>query len=550
MRHIRIPLLAVALSLMVTGMAFAFDVPDITTWISGNGCSPTAPCPGLSVQGVGSSAGTGFGDLLISPLYDVRNLIDPNLVGQAAVTPQSQATLIAIVNTDQDWGVLARLRFREWKRSFECLDLDIVLTTNDVWVAQVLLPTGTSTPILNQPAGAGSRFVSVVPPNANSSLETSLIPSDPNGIPFSSINIETGDITRCQYGYYEVIGEERIGAPNSSWVFPRLGTVVAGIYTPGPPAGPNQIGGGRDVANVLMGTTYIVRVAQAISHQFNMVAIANFAVDAAGIWSGIGQGTTRPNLRDDVQGQGGNLGAGGLANLEGLLSKRFVDFQYVAQGAQGGYDPIDTSFTPMSTSVVVTFPTKWIHYNSVAPFSLLSPPFTGFRETKGDHPTDYGEIVTIAIYDRSEHPLTPPGCAISPCPQTGVKRLPYEVNIVGLKPIDTYSEDIYDFRNNVGVATSNSLTVPAQKFFSGWAEIDMSPATGQNAGDPRTVPQGQTGIVFNFYNNFFNTYRGLPAIGIVMTEFFNATIPGYYGNTVPWQYGVDWRRVPPDSFTR
>ena len=52
-----------------------------------------------------------------------------------------------------------------------------------------------------------------------------------------------------------------------------------------------------------MGTTYIVRPDVAISHQYNMVAIANFAVDAAGIWAGIGAGTTRPTLKDDVQGQ-------------------------------------------------------------------------------------------------------------------------------------------------------------------------------------------------------------------------------------------------------
>ena len=32
MRHIRIPLLVVALSLMVTGMAFALDLPALTTW--------------------------------------------------------------------------------------------------------------------------------------------------------------------------------------------------------------------------------------------------------------------------------------------------------------------------------------------------------------------------------------------------------------------------------------------------------------------------------------------------------------------------------------
>jgi len=413
------------------------------------------------------------------------------------------------------------------------LDLDIVLTTNDVWVAQVSLPSGSSTPRLSQPLGAGSRYVSTVPNSLTDPLVTSLIPAAPDGINFSTLNIETGDITRCQYGYYEVIGEERIGAPNGSWVFPRLGLAE------------------RDVPNVLMGNNYIVRVAQAISHQYNLEAIANFSIDPAGIWSGIGQVTTTPNLKDSVQGGGSpifpNAGFGGLDNLEGLLSKRFIDFQYIDQGEEGGYSPIDTSLTPMSTSVVVTFPTKWAHYSATSPFITLgisSPaddgaPFTGYYETRGDG-EPYGEVVTFAIYDRSENPLTPPGCPISPCPSTTLKRLPWEVNIIGLRPVSTADETVYDFRNNYGLATANNAS--GQTFFSGWTELDLSPESGLT-GDTRNFPQGKYPAVFNFYNNFFNAYRGLPALGIIMTEFYNGSTNGYYGNTVPWQYKVDWRRA-------
>ena len=173
--------------------------------------------------------------MLLAPLYDVRVLTDPNLPGAGGTTPpagHAQATLISIVNTDQTYGVLARLRFREWKRSRECLDLDIPLTTNDVWVAQVVLPSGSSTPILNQAAGQGSRYVNIVPASANSILTTDLVPSDPNGIFFSASVLETGgDITRCQYGYFEVIGEERIGPMDTTFRFTRLGTITAGVYT-------------------------------------------------------------------------------------------------------------------------------------------------------------------------------------------------------------------------------------------------------------------------------------------------------------------------------
>jgi len=42
------------------------------------------------------------------------------------------------------------------------------------------------------------------------------------------------------------------------------------------------------------------------------------------------------------------------------------------------------------------------------------------------------------------------------------------------------------------------------------------------------------------FSTAFGQYFGLPAIGFVMTEFFNDSVNGFYGNTVPWQYAVDW----------
>lgn len=429
--------------------------------------------------------------------------------------------------------------------------------------------------MINQAAGQGSRYVSTPPAGLNSFLLTDNLPSAPSGLSFTTGALETGGtIDRCQYGYFEVIGEERIGAPNTTWLFPRLGQISGTSYvataalpdcTTGPVAGAGDITGGRDVTNSLMGTTYIVRPDIAISHQFNMVAIANFAVDAIGIWTGTG--SNYPTLKDSVQGQSGNLGAGGFDNLEALLSKRYIDFQYVCQGAQGGYDTVTTDQTPESTSVVVTFPTKTFHYCTLSPFTRQSTagcgtniapvrtqtptdagaPFTGARETKGDQllttaqsagAYDYGEVIASYIFDRSEHVLIPSTCAISPCTPS-LQRLPYEVNIIGLKPITAYSEDIVDFRNNVGWSTVSSA-LGAQTFYSGWAEIDLSSPHGVVSGDQRNIEQGKYLILFSFYNNLFSYYRGLPVIGVVMTEFYNGTVTGYYGNTVPWQYDVYW----------
>jgi hypothetical protein len=522
MRHIRIPFLVIALSLTLTGMAFAINLPELTTWNVN-----AVFVPGITVTGVGGG-GPGLGDLLIAPLYDVRNLTDSNLPAPAGTTAQTpQYTMFSIVNTDSAYGVIARLRFREWKRSRECLDIDIPLTTNDVWVGEVSrVTTGGAT--LNSP----DRWVNALPsPDLfTSDFPTGTFPTA--GIAFRSFALESPqDITRCEYGYIEIIGEERVRAMTATFTMPRL---AAGVD--------------RDVKNVLMGNVVLLRDNTKISHQYNMTAIANFAVDTLGIWDS--PTTAYPNLLNDVQGEGTNPGAGGFNDLEALLSKRFVYYQYAAQGVLGGYDAADPSKTPMSTSVVITFPTKHFHYSTVSPFPIVTaypfgPPFTGARETLGDGPV-YGEVIFSSIWNRSEVPLTLPTTPISPSLTGDIPRLPYEVNVIGLYPTDP-APSAPIFRNNITFATASIAS--GQTFYSGWGKIDLSPPLFP-INETRTLPQGESGIVFNFYNNFFTAYRGLPALGIVMTEFYNGSNSGYYGNTVPWQYEVDWRWVPPDTFIR
>jgi hypothetical protein len=365
-----------------------------------------------------------------------------------------------------------------------------------------------------------SRYVTNIPATAVTAFTTGAFPAFP-GIPFRAFDLEAGaTITRCEYGYIEFIGEERVAAPDAAWTFARLGTGVI-----------------RDVDNVLMGNVYIIRPEVAISHQYNMTGIANFAIDPAGIWRD--PGTARPNLLTEVQGEVvlgiPNVGAGGFDNLEALLSKRWVDFQYVT-----GIDPADTTQTPMTTSLVVTFPTKHHHYSRAGTFPIIGlttwpygPPFTAATETAG-------EVVTVSIYDRTERLLVRPVDSISPSPTPGLSLIPFEVNILGLIPQENAAAQ---FRNNLMIATANVST--AQTFYNGWGEIDLSPALGL-AGDLRTRRQGEYPLAppplftFNFYNNFFDRYQGLPTIGLVMTEFYNDAVQGYYGNTVPWQYGVDW----------
>jgi hypothetical protein len=515
MKQIRIPVLVIALSLMLTGMALAVDIPNISTWTQS--------------MGVGGG-GPGRGDVLIAPLYDVRSLTDTRLPGTAGTTAQEQFTLFSIVNTDRTYGTILRIRFREWKRSRECLDFDIPLTTNDVWVGEISRKASGGA-VLKTPTGGGERWVSADRVTTASTgfdygyFPAALFPTA--GLDFSTYAIEaeeTNKVARCEYGYIEFIGEERVGAPTTTaepWKFPRIASTVDN--------GGN--GNGRDVHDVLMGNVYLIRPTQAISHQYSMNAISDFAVDPLGIWAATS--TAQPNLYDSVQfgpGQTGtNPGIGGFNQLEAILSKRLLYAQYVT-----GTDPADPTSTPMSTSKVITFPTKHFHYGTADNSAHAAggvagqTPFTGLRETLNDHlvtaaisACSVGENVIFKIYDRKENTFAP-GQPISPPPVIPPGKLPYEVNIVGYYPTEGPAPE---FRNNVGVGTSGG----GQTFYTGYTITDL----GDNG-------QGEDNIQFNFYGNVFASYNGLPAVGIVMTEFFNDSVNGYYGNTIPWRYRVDW----------
>jgi len=102
-----------------------------------------------------------------------------------------------------------------------------------------------------------------------------------------------------------------------------------------------------------------------------------------------------------------------------------------------------------------------------------------------------------------------------------------------------YPEDpvVMGFRNNVGISTGNASL--GQKFYSGSGKIDLSPNLS-GGDDTRTYVQGEEGILFNFFGNLYSAYRGLPAIGVVMTEFFNDPLITYYGRTLPWQCSTAW----------
>ncbi|MGA2468900.1 MAG: hypothetical protein ABSH06_31760 [Thermodesulfobacteriota bacterium] len=542
MKQFRISFLVVAFSLMLTGMAFALDIPNISTWTQS--------------MGVGGG-GPGLGDLLIAPFYDVRNLKNPD-TPEGTTLLTTQDTLIGIVNTDEQYGCIARVRFREWKRSREVLDFDIPLSCNDVWVGEVSRLTAGGG-IINSP----DRWISAT--RTDDWFPSTVFPTA--GIPFKtdamgSEGTAADRLARTEYGYFEIIGEERVACKmttDGSWL--RTGSVtVKGTTYPAP--GTFE----KDVKDTLMGNVYLIRPEAQISHEYNMNAYSEFAVKNTGIWSL--PLTGRPNLLQDVQGVSGtqvNPGVGGFDQLEAIMSKRYINFQYV-----DGID--DATGTPTSTSVVITFPTKQFHYDTNFHHLILAnypdwAPFTGYHETRDDG-TAGGEVVKSYIYDRAENLLVPPEFPVSP----GLGKLeilPWEVNVVGLLPVNSLPDPIArGWRDNLLLATQGATGTAADTFKAGWVSLNLSPTSTEvgSAIDTRAdttwgpvVAQGRSGISFSFFNNFFGAgaalpagqvqagagqYRGLPAVGIVMTEFYNDTVKGYYGNTVPWQYEVDFGDAP------
>jgi len=523
-------ILSLLLLTAMVGSAVAYDLPELYTSIQVN--------PGLR------------GDVLIGYLYDVRDL-----------DGVSQKTLINIVNTDPNYGMVARMRFREYKRSKECLDFHIPFSKGDVWSAELYQ--------CKSGPGAGRAFIfsndwntidiadtaSTWPLRTDLNNADPVLPcdaSEPNGglgVPFSTGGMEPGgaNIARCLYGYYELIGEERVSGDFN------LSALTVNRLNNTWPCGPGFTGltpCGMDAQNSLFAETWLVRVEDGTAQQYQDVAISNFAVDPDGIKANV-TASVRPNLQTDAQGQGGNDGFGGFEQLESVLSKRYVFAQYWN----------DTNFGA-KTSVVFTFPTKWAHFN--ASFQNTSNPFKGPYETKQETNTD---PFLFVVRDREEHLLTAPPSDVIFSPfqsgQAQVPMWPFEVNIVGIydhavsfqgTPPHSVISDGNIFRDNYAIGT---YLEAGSIFTAGWVNFDLSPNNNNvpdpvsgTPGLPTTYPYGEQGTsATNLFNFWFQPasadniagYRGLPVLGGVLTEVTYPSVPALnYRTIVPWASAVHW----------
>jgi hypothetical protein len=368
-------LAGIGLSVFMVSMAItqtlppAWDLGEFAYQVSGN-VGKVAVNPG------------GRGDVLIFPFYDVRETYG-----------KTQTTHFAIINTDPDYGVAAKLRFREWGRGTEIFDVDVWLSANDIWVGRLQRNYSTG----NARIYSGDSVI--IEFDDNTFTVTNPLQ---NGFDFFTFPIvpplqglSQSDMTLM--GFFEVIGEEKT-QPKS------LNGIVTRIYAAA--TVPHW-----DCGNTLSGYAYFVRE-DSIAMGYNATALVNFnRQETTRLFDG--PGSILPNLKNCED---------GLDQLEFELSKAEI------------YAGYDIASRDAKYSIVVTFPTKHLHFTGT-PSDL--PPFTGSS-------INAGENIGISVYDRSENLYTPG------TPGVNNPTLPWAVNVVGLYrgslPVLPSQSD----RNNIG----------------------------------------------------------------------------------------------------
>lgn len=500
----------VILSVFVFGaftapMAMALSIADVGT--------------STAVPAEGSTAGTilnpeGKGDALIFPYYDVR-----------LINGKTQDNYFAIINdsgfnddgTDvASHGYAAKLRFREWDKSLEVYDINIWLSCNDVWIGLITQDTTQQLAQLWSPD-----WVIVGSSDTSFSLQTALNVTDAAGNligrPFRPSLIPIPN-NRTLLGYFEVIGEEATickatgvtgTGPNKIGTVARIGTTTH-----------------PDAPNFLEAYFYIVRVSDGVAAGYNATALANFSRTQGSLY--FPPESIHPHLGDCED---------TIDQVEFMLSKRYLSQGFSIESG------INANF-----SAIITFPTKHFHFAGPTTFALnsnantytvgLASPTTGapFNGATTINPTaNTGEEILVAIWDRNENPFRVPPGFESPTSGQSKILLKYEVNVVGL----------YNTTGAVGTLKErDNLGLPSGGFDSGWFKIDLNgTAGGQDLNTHiKTLPDGNLKLdSFNWFGNLFDTYHGLPAIGLVYQEFSNAAAGGFYGEILPIFYEVDWR---------
>jgi hypothetical protein len=441
----------------------------------------------------------GRGDVLIFPYYDVRE-----------VNGKSQDFMFGIINEEIDCpagtaqcpkGMAVKLRFREWAKGEETLDVDIWVSSGDVWFGALTHNTSLASPY-------GARITSPDWVIIDSSSDTFTLAKALNGgLDFPTTALVPSGSSNLM-GYLEAIGEERTydkafqESSSSSFKVSRVkSTCKIGTFCL------------TDAPNTLMGFGYIVRVAEGSSFAYNAKAVANFSRNQGSLFSY--PGSTTPTL----------------INCEDSLDQ--FEFQIAQKETLAAYsieEAIDAKF-----SLILTFPTKHYHFCSKPNYTVkgdatapcaatypLGPPWTVKH-------ANASETINLTILDRNENRFDPSVCIFSVCPAP--PGLHWEVNVIGLYQGTPPTVPVAQNRDNVAFSTSGS----AGTFDSGYIVVKF-PNTGH--------VQSLNPEITKFLDRdvFLSSYGGLPVLGLALQEFSNGNVGGFYGEIRDAFYKVDWTR--------
>ena len=232
----------------------------------------------------------------------------------------------------------------------------------------------------------------------------------------------------------------------------------------------------RDCPNTLRGTAAIQRIEDAVSMAYDAVAIGNFSRGQGSLFRSPGSPYPRLDNCEDT-----------LDQLEFQLSKWEVFGPY--------------SVTPSNqarTSLILAFPTKFFHYQSGRRANQVNNPFEGSSEASGD------PLKSTLSKDGND------------LPADSTVRLPFSVNVVGL------------YKNYFGDPTGID-NVSMSTFYYESGEVKL---TADNLAQ-RVLIQD-----YEYLQERFTMYRGLPSVGLVLREYNNSGQTD--GSIIPVEFSAVW----------
>ena len=385
----------------------------------------------------------GVGDCLIFPYYDARQ-----------VDGQKQTTVVKIKNIGE-YGIVARIRFREWSRGSE-------IFSKDIWIPSSSLSDDVAWQGTIESNADGKNVVITSLDNvvwANNTNSFYLTGSLSSGTAFSTKNIRKANGESTLYGSIEVIGEEKTSPDNTGGRVSRLAKIE------------------RDCPNTLVGKVFINRLDDGVSMGYDAVAIGNFSRGQGSLFRSLTSPYPRLDTCEDS-----------LDQLEFQLSKSEVYAPYALNPSNEG-----------KTSLIITYPTKFFHYQNGSRIDQVNNPFEALTDTTG-------EILEIALSDDQGQKFVDSSIT-----------LPYSVNVIG-------------FYTNYSAKPFGIDNIPMQTFSPVAGEATL---TSRNLSERVLIPD------YEYYSEGrFTMYKGLPAVGLVLQEVQDSG--QLSASLTPVEYSTNW----------